>query len=390
MVDADPGQLQLRLCDLLWVVADQGERGAPRDGPAEIRAERVAELDGDGPGHVRPRERPALAQVDHPLSGLDAPSQLGRVGAGGLHQAGGLRAEAVRGAHVRVVPRVGVQAGDQLGDEGAFVALQRHVDQPLVADGGGGTGGRRGGAEAAEAVRGVDGRLVRQRLGQAPDRTVLGPGQLLGVLRADQVGAADRAVQHGSAGEHRDRVVPVLAQHEGQVARRVPRRVHDRHGQRPRSDLVMVPDGQALEADLLGCRDDVLGADLAGQREAAGHVVVVDVGFEHVRDLHVPGLRGGQDPVDVTLRVHDHSLRSVVDQVAAITEGRRLDGHDLEHPGSPCSSQSRLRVEMSKRAGAPPVSMATSSAPGTSRSAASRRRISAAPWRLASWVRPAA
>ena len=243
----------------------------------------------------------------------------------------------------------------------------------------------RGRAEAAEPVRRVDGHLIRQLRGQPADRAVLGPGQLVGLVRADQIGAADGAVQHGTAGEDRDRVPAVLAQDVREVTGRVPGGVHDGHGQGPGDDLVVIANGQAVEADLLGRRDDVRCPGLAGQRETAGDVVVMDVGLQHVRDPHPTGLRGGQNPADVTLRVDHDSLGPVVDQVAAIAQGGRLDGHDLRHVvAAPFKSQSRPRVAMSRRAAAPPVSMAASSAAGTFRSAARSRRISSAPYRLAS------
>ena len=65
-----------------------------------------------------------------------------------------------------------------------------------------------------------------------------------------------------------------------------------------------------------------------GEREAARHVVVVHVRLGDVGDPHA-GVVGQRDnPVDVTLRVDDQGGFTVVHQVAAIAERRRLD---LEH-----------------------------------------------------------
>jgi hypothetical protein len=67
---------------------------------------------------------------------------------------------------------------------------------------------------------------------------------------------------------------------------------------------------------------------------AAGDVVVVDVGLEDVRDRDVR-LRGElEHAVDVALGVDDDRDPPVVGEVAAVTEGGRVDRDDGGHRGS--------------------------------------------------------
>ena len=79
-VDADPDQLALGLGDVLGGLAEQGDRGAPGDQPAQVGRERAVEAEVEGAGCVAGGERGAVAQVDDPLAGLDAPAQLAGVG----------------------------------------------------------------------------------------------------------------------------------------------------------------------------------------------------------------------------------------------------------------------------------------------------------------------
>ena len=66
-------------------------------------------------------------------------------------------------------------------------------------------------------------------------------------------------------------------------------------------------------------------AGALGQREPTGHVVVVDVRLEDVGEPHPVLLEQVQDAVDVTLRIDHERDLAVVDDVAAITQGRGLD-----------------------------------------------------------------
>ena len=81
-VDADADQLALRLGDVLGGLAEQGDGRAPGDQPAEVGREAAVETEVERAGRVAGGERGAVAQVDDPLAGLDAPPQLGGVGDG--------------------------------------------------------------------------------------------------------------------------------------------------------------------------------------------------------------------------------------------------------------------------------------------------------------------
>ena len=66
----------------------------------------------------------------------------------------------------------------------------------------------------------------------------------------------------------------------------------------------------------------------AGQFQTAGDVIVVNVGFQYVGDLHAAVGGEVEDPVDVALRVDHHRDVTVGDQVAAVAEtGGFDDGH---------------------------------------------------------------
>jgi hypothetical protein len=113
-------------------------------------------------------------------------------------------------------------------------------------------------------------------------------------------------------------------------------------GQRPHPqgvadlDGVAVGDRRPVEADRVGGVDQVRRAGGGGQRRPPGEVVVVDVRLGDVGDAQsvVRGQRG--DPVGVPLRVDDQGNRLVMDQVAAVTEGGRLDpGHFCHGPYLP-------------------------------------------------------
>ena len=64
---------------------------------------------------------------------------------------------------------------------------------------------------------------------------------------------------------------------------------------------------------------------------AAGDVVVVDVGLQHVGDAQAPLLGEVGDAVGVALGVDDHGDLAVGDEVAAVPQGRGLDGEDVDH-----------------------------------------------------------
>lgn len=131
-------------------------------------------------------------------------------------------------------------------------------------------------------MRGQHGGGVGQFRGETARGGVLGAGQALGQARLDQVGAADRADQQRTSGEHRD-LHPVLLKDVRGVVRGVTGRrqclqreigVDDR--------AVPVVHGYPSEGDGGPGRHEIGSAGEAGQFQAAGDVVVVDVGLDHM------------------------------------------------------------------------------------------------------------
>jgi hypothetical protein len=254
------------------------------------------------------------------------------VGVGALRggHVGFARPGRVGGCHVGVIGGPGVQAGQEFVDEGLLVAGQGGIGQLFPGDGGRGGVALGGGAEAAEAVRGVHLGGVGQG-GELVDGGVLVAEQVVGVGRAEQVRAADRAVEQRPSGEHRDRLA-VVGQRVGQVGESVPGRGHHPHGHRGTDrDEVTVGHGHPVEGDGVVGVDVVRGTGALREGVSAGDVVVVEVGLEDVGDPNPVG--GGQveDAVDVTLRVDHECDLAVVHEIAAIAERRGVDGQDVRH-----------------------------------------------------------
>jgi hypothetical protein len=94
-------------------------------------------------------------------------------------------------------------------------------------------------------------------------------------------------------------------------------------------DDVPVANRHPMEGHLIGRVDVVGGPGRPRQSQPAGHVVVVQVRLENVGDPDPACSRQGQYTVDIALRVDDHSHLPVVYQIAAVAEGRGVDGLDL-------------------------------------------------------------
>jgi hypothetical protein len=94
-------------------------------------------------------------------------------------------------------------------------------------------------------------------------------------------------------------------------------------------DDVAGPDRVALVGDLVLGVDVVRRAGALGEGEAAGQVVVVDVGLEDVGEPRPRVVEQGEHAVDVALRVDHQGHLAVVHEVAAVAQGGSLDRDDL-------------------------------------------------------------
>jgi len=190
------------------------------------------------------------------------------------------------------------------------------------------------------------GRENRRRVGQHPSqlarRGVLRADEVAGVLRPEQVRAAGRPVQQRAAGEDCHLFAGAgVGEHVGQVSERVARR-GDRGDPHPRPDLdgFAVAHRGPLEGHLVLGVDQIRGAGAPGEGEAAGDVVVMDVGLEDVRQPQAILGEQGQDAVDVPLRVHHEGNLAVMHEVTAVAQRGRLqrdygDGIDVRHACRP-------------------------------------------------------
>ena len=174
-------------------------------------------------------------------------------------------------------------------------------------------------------------RLVRQQVGEPVGRGVLVADQLVGVLVPEEVGTAGGAVQQRTAGEHADLLVAVASEDVGEVGERVAGGCQrsDAHPSTHLDDL-SVRHGGAGEGHVVLAIDEVLGTGALREGEAAGDVVVVDVGLEDVGEAHAVLVEQREDAVDVALRVDHEGDLAVVHEVAAVAEGGRLDGDDRQ------------------------------------------------------------
>ena len=71
-------------------------------------------------------------------------------------------------------------------------------------------------------------------------------------------------------------------------------------------------------------------AHVAGQPEPAAHVVVMDVGLEHVGDADTQSFRRGYVTLLLALGVDDDSDLTVMDEVAPVAEPGRLEADHLD------------------------------------------------------------
>ena len=100
---------------------------------------------------------------------------------------------------------------------------------------------------------------------------------------------------------------------------------HGGHAQAADADGVAVPDGGAVEGDLVVGVDEVRGTRAQRQGETAGDVVVVEVRLQDVGQPDAVTLEDLEHPVDVALRVDDERDLAVVHDVRAVAERRSVD-----------------------------------------------------------------
>lgn len=182
-------------------------------------------------------------------------------------------------------------------------------------------------------MRGKDPGVGRQRRQEAPYRTPLRTGEILGEGKAEKVGPAGGIDEEGASCAHD--VAPALAAFRGvgeldQVGEMVVRMAGGGDG----SDLET--SGQEAvpvveSAQLVGERHRLTGGDGVGgagrprKCQAAAHVVVVDMGLEHGGDGDPELLRLLQVRKRVPLRIDHHPHLAVADEVAAVAETNGIE-----------------------------------------------------------------
>ena len=240
-VDADAHQFPLHPHHLIGIGAEQRDGRAPLDHPAEVGDGVAVHLEGQGTLDVFGGEDASFAQVDHPLAGLNSAGDLR--GRGQLRQREVDRAGSalVGRTHVGVVGGVGVQSGDEVGNERLLVHVEGRVAQQLLGQRGLVAHGGGGAAERTKSVGGVDPCRVAYLAGDSPHGVPLRPGKWLGQLRPEKVGATDTAEEHGAAGEQGE-VDAAVVHRERHVVGRVPRRVQNPHETHSGVQLRLVAD----------------------------------------------------------------------------------------------------------------------------------------------------
>ena len=170
--------------------------------------------------------------------------------------------------------------------------------------------------------------VTGQLLGEAADGLELGAGQTLGCLRADEVGTPNGAVQHGATGEGRHRL-PAIEHNVGKMVGGVTRSVQRTDHQRADGKLVTVTSTEMFIGDIVGAGQHIGRSGPPGQLQAAAHIVVVQMGLEHVAEVQAPLGQHCLDPIDVALGIDSCGREAVYEQVAAITQRRRVNSDDL-------------------------------------------------------------
>jgi hypothetical protein len=225
-------------------------------------------LDRHRPGQVAVGEGPPVAHVDHPLAGEHGVGHLLGRDRAARRRGDPAASRAVERRHVGVVRRHRPLARDQpchellaLGGEGVVrdQLMAQRDPGPLAAG-----GGRPAGAAAAEAVGG------QQLGGGGQGGEPSGRGPLLAsqgdrVLGADEVGAADGAVQQAAPGEH-GAVATRAGDVEGLVVVGVAGGVEHLDPEAAHGEDVAVPDADAGHREVLVGGDEVVRRVPPGQQ----------------------------------------------------------------------------------------------------------------------------
>lgn len=224
----------------------------------------------------------------------------------------------VHGAEVAEVAGVGAEAGLERGDERVLVGrCEQGIGAALVADGGQTPVGGGGGAEAAGPVGGVHRRLVGQREQLVVQRAPQGPGEPVGLIGGDEVGAGDGAHQQRPAREHADGSVAVGEQ-VGEVLGGVPGRGQGPQAQAGEVDGATVRHGPVRPREL-GARRSDHGRAEVGELAAAGHEVGVEVGLDAEGHPGAAPLGLGEVAAGMAARVDDRKPA-----VAEVDDPRRV------------------------------------------------------------------
>ena len=156
------------------------------------------------------------------------------------------------------------------------------------------------------------------------ERAIHRGGVRAGVLRAEQVGPTHRAHEQRPAGQQQERLVRA-----GQVGDRVADvlggvagRVEGREPDRSEVERVAVTSRLVGVAELGAGPDDMACTGQRGELVATRHVVVVEVGLEHVADPQARLASRLEVDVDVASRIDDgrHAGLVVRDEGREMTE----------------------------------------------------------------------
>jgi hypothetical protein len=100
----------------------------------------------------------------------------------------------------------------------------------------------------------------------------------------------------------------------------------------PYCDLATIAERQALvcKRQILSLRQHVDGPKLAGQSQAPAHIVVVDVGLQHVGDGDTEGLGRSYVTLRLALGVDDDGDIAIMYQVAAVPQTFSIKGDGFD------------------------------------------------------------